>query len=151
MEIDERIESRVRAAFGAAIGQDGDDLVAALEGLDEQGSQEALGLGLTVVEFVLRDAFGDEPTIAELSTEASEMREDLPRLLELVDQSDVVTFLAAVARGDTSLGGLGAKDVGWLTFVCGGYLLDTRGLPDQTWWEYLNEIWQAVSDRPAAE
>jgi hypothetical protein len=151
MNINERIEGRVRAAFSAAIGQDGDDLVAALEGLDEQGSREALGLGLTVIEFVLRDAFGDEPTTTTLSSEASEMRKDLPGLLEFVDQQDIATFLTAVARGDTTLAGLSAKDVGWLTFVCGGYLLDTRGLPDQKWWEYLNEIWDALGDHPATE
>jgi hypothetical protein len=150
MRIDERIEDHVRAAFSAAIGKDGDGIFAALAGLREEDAREVLGLGLTVAEFILKDAFGDEPTPAELAAEAREMQEALPELLEFNDQDRIVTFLTAVAKGDTSLAGLPGEDVAWLTFVCGGYLLGTRRLHDQKWWEYLNEIW-AIVDEPSGQ
>jgi hypothetical protein len=146
MKIDERIEEHVREAFSAAIGRDGDRLVAALDGLDERDSQTALALGLAVCEFVLNDAFGAEPTPAELSTEAEEMRGDLPELLSLDSREQIAAFLGTVARGDTAMAGLDAARIVWLTFVCGGYLLGTRSLDDQKWWEYLNEIWDSLGD-----
>jgi hypothetical protein len=151
MKIDERIEAHVREAFSAVIGKDGDRLVAALDGLDEHDSQIAIGLGLTVCEFVLKDAYGDNPTEAELLDEARDIVAAESEWVDLGTPEQVATFLGAVAREDTSFAGLSRKDIVGLTFVCGGHLLATRSLDDQKWWEYLNEIWAAVEASPTGE
>jgi hypothetical protein len=151
MDIDECIEGHLREAFSAVIGRDGDRMVAALEGLNEQDSQVALVLGLTVCEYALREAFGDEPTESELRNEAQELVADVSDWIDLGTPELVARFLGAVAYGDTSFASLSSADVVTLTLVCGGYLLGTRRSKDQKWWQYLNEIWSEVEEEPLTD
>ncbi len=148
MKIDERIEGHVREAFSAVVGRDGDRMAAAFNGLNEKDSQQALGLGLTVCEFVLNDAFGDSPSDDELLIEARDIVESESAWVDLGAPEQVAVFLRSVAHGDTTFAGMRGKDVLGLAFVCGGHLLATRSLEDQKWWEYLNEIWAAVEAGP---
>jgi hypothetical protein len=151
MEIDERIEGHVREAFSAVVGRDGDRMVAALDGLDERDSQIAVGLALTVCEHVLKDAYGEPVTEIEVLGEARGLVESESDWIDLGTPEHVAVFLGAVARGDTSFAGLSVREVVALAFVCGGYLLATRSLADQKWWEYLNEIWAAVEAAPSSD
>lgn len=148
MQIDERVEARVREAFSAAIGGDGDQMVTALQGLDENDAIRAVQLGLYVVGFVMKHAFGPSPSAADAEETAREVIDRTSSWVDLGTPAEVAAYLLSAARGDVAFPGVPKEDLIGLTFVCGGYLLATRRLEDQRWYEYLDQIWAALEAAP---
>jgi hypothetical protein len=145
VKIDERLEDHVRTAVGSAIAEDGERMVAALNGLTGQELVTCLGYALFATGFVLNDINPDATQdFTELATKMSrEERVDLgiPELARL---------LAAAAHGDTTFDGLDAETVVALTFPALGYLLSWYALDTQHWYDYLDEIWAQLEAVPDA-
>jgi hypothetical protein len=148
MQIDKRVEAQVREAFSGAIGQDGDRMVAAIQQLNETDAVRAAQLGVFAVGFVMKHAFGDSPTAEDAQETARDIIEWASSWVELGTPDEVANFLLSAARADISFPGVPNEDLVGLTFVCGGYLLATRRLKDQRWYEYLDEIWNMLEAMP---
>jgi hypothetical protein len=147
MHIDRAIEERVRNALGAVIDRDGDRMVAALEGLSPGDLQHALGLGLVAVGYVVNDIHPEGVTDAEFSSLAQQIVDSEADWISL-DAEAVKRLLLAASVGDASLPGIESNDAVGLTFVSGGHLLAAFRADKERWFEYLDEIWGALSAAP---
>jgi hypothetical protein len=148
MKISERIEQRVRNAFGAVIDRDGDRMVTASEGLSEPDAATALRMALYVVGFVVNDIYRDGASEGQLLTVARQIVDTEADWVQL-DPADIIArILGAASKGDMSLGGVREEDLAGNVFVSGGHLLGAFSLEGQPWWKYLNEIWAALGAEP---
>jgi hypothetical protein len=144
VHIDAAIEERVRAALGAVIDRDGDGMVSALAGLTSNETRHALGLGLFVVGYVVNNIHPDGVTEAEIASLAQQVTESESDWISLNPES-VRLLLTAGAKGDATLRGIDPNDALGLTFVVGGHLLAAYRAEPERWFEYLDEIWAALS------
>ena len=143
MQIDEQVEDRVRKAFGAVIDRDGDAMVRALEGLDEQQAATALWLALYAVGYVVNDVYRDGVTGEGIRVLANQIVSTESGWITL-DTDTVTRLLGAAAKGDSSLGGVPREDVAGTAFVSGGHLLGAFSADGEPWWQYLDAIWAAL-------
>jgi hypothetical protein len=148
MRIDERVEARVRESFGAVLDRDGNRMTAAFEGLDESDSELAIRLGVYVVGFVMNDAFREGPAAADAHATARDIIESEGSWVDVGTPDEVANFLLSAARSDITFPGVPKEDLVGLTFVCGAYLLGTRRLESQQWFEYLDQIWAVLEAAP---
>jgi hypothetical protein len=148
MRIDERIEQRVRDAFGAVANRDGAGMAAAPQGLSNEDVATALSYGLFVVGFILNDVLREGPTDEDYEVIAGRAIDAASGWIDLGDRAAVVALLRAAAKGDPSVPGVSPEDVLGHTFVLGGYLLQAYRLDNQHWWEYLDDIWAQLEATP---
>jgi hypothetical protein len=139
--VDEQAEARLREAFSGAIGRRPEKVSAALAGVPQKQAETVVGLALFVIGFVVNDACGDgasDGTVRDLAQKIIDGESDWSNVGDL----DLVTrFLAAAARGDVAaVNQLAAEDVVGLSVVAGAHLLAHFRLPDQRWYQYLDEI-----------
>jgi hypothetical protein len=144
MQIDERIEEKVREAYRGVVARDGDRVTAAFRDLGEDDSKAAVGLGLFACGYIVNDVYPDGPTEADLRELARQVVKAESSWIDLGNIDAVANFLGVAAKGDTSFSGVRAEDVTGLTFVCGGHLLATYREKDKHWWDYLDAIWAAA-------
>jgi len=144
MNISEAVEEKVREAYRGVVARDSERIRAALHGLNERESREALGLGLLVCGYVAKDVYPNGPTTTDLQQIAREIISGESEWVNLGSQDSVSNFLGVAVAGDTNFTGIQKDDLVGLIFVCGGHLLATYRREGQHWWEYLDEIWAAV-------
>lgn len=148
MQIDERIEERVRHAYDAVAMEDGQILTQAFEGLSPDDMATALGYGLFVVGFIINDVLRDGASDADLAGIAQRAIESESSWVELGPVDSLVALLRAASKGETSIPGVPREDLVGFTFLLGGYLLQSYRLDNQHWWEYLDDIWAQAQSMP---
>jgi hypothetical protein len=148
MQIDPRIEEQVREAYRGVIAEDGDRMVAVFRDLSEDDARTAVAYGVFVAGYIVNDVFRDGATEAELRELATKIIASESDWINLGRPDTVARLLAAASKGDTTFPGVPPEDVIGHTFVSGGYLLGVYRRKDQHWWDYLNEIWEALLAAP---
>jgi hypothetical protein len=148
MQIDERIEERVRRAYDAVAIEDGQILTQAFEGLSPEDMAKALNYGLFVVGFITNDVLRNGASDADLAGIAERAIESESSWIELGPKDALVALLRAASKGDTPVPGVPPEDLAGFTFVLGGYLLQSYRLDNQNWWEYLDDIWAQAQTMP---
>jgi hypothetical protein len=143
MQIDERVERRLRNAYSRILAKDGEGMVAALEGLGPEESVTAVGMALFVVGYVVNATFPDGATDEQLHTVAQDIVNDESDWVDLGDVDTLARFLSATRTADPWLRELGLEEGTGLALVCGGHLLGHYYGDDQEWYEFLDEIWAA--------
>jgi hypothetical protein len=151
VRIDPRLEERLREAYRGVAGRDGERMVAALRGLDEEDFGRVLRYGRFVIAFVLKDRFPRGAGDAELRAAARTIVDAAEGWADVGDEATVVRFLRSVAAADENLHDLDRETAVGLTFVCGGTLLATHGDEDGDWSDYLDQVWEAAFALPAVE
>lgn len=148
MRIDARIEEAVREAYRAVIAKDGDRMVRGLRGLSEDDFRTAVAYGAFVCGYVVNELFPEGLNEAELNRLAAMIIETESSWISLGSAEDIAKFLAATAKGDTTFAGVAKEDVIGHIFVCGGDLLASYRSRGQAWWDYLEEIENALEAAP---
>jgi hypothetical protein len=147
MQIDESVEARLREAYSAVIDRDGDRMAAALRELDQSQSEHALHLALFVCAFVTKDVYRDGPTEDNLLELGRQIVDGESGWVPL-DLDKIAELLRAALKGDVSLATVDPAEVPPLAIIVGGHLLAAFRLKDQRWWQYLEEIWEALLAAP---
>lgn len=141
MMVDEQVESRLRAAYGAAIAKRADDVTAALDGITHEQSMSLIGLGLYVVGYVVNDIHRDKPNERDVRGLATEIVNAEIDWIDLGGADLVASFLNAAAAGDAAaIGRLGAEEATGLVIVTGGHLLAHYRQENERWFRYLDAI-----------
>jgi hypothetical protein len=154
MQIDARIEEYVREAYRGVAAEDGDRMVAAFEGLSQQDAARVLGYGLFVVGYILREVLRKGPTEEDFDVIAGRAIETVSSWIDLGPKNELVALMRAASKGEMKICGVPGDDLVGFIFVLGGYLLQVYRLPNQHWYEYLDEIWshaQAIPEPSSTE
>jgi hypothetical protein len=147
MQIDPEVEAHLREAYSAVIGRDGNRMAAAFAGLDAKQGEEALRLSLFVVAFIARDVYRQGPTDDDLVVLADQVAESETNWVR-IDRGQVAELLRVAITGRSPSEVLPPNDVPPLAVVVGGHLLGAFSLDGQTWWQYLEDIWEHVLAAP---
>lgn len=147
MQIDPEVEAHLREAYSAVIGRDGDRMAAAFTGLDVTQSEEALSLALFVVAYIARDVYRHGPTDDDLIVLANQVAGSETNWVR-IDRAQVAELLRVALIGESPRAVLPPNDVAPLAVVVGGHLLGAFSLDGQSWWQYLEDIWDALLAAP---
>ena len=149
MQINMAVEPLVREAFGAAVGQDIDRNIVAMKNMVDRGDagvQDSLNLAGAVATFALFDIHdGERPDDEQLHDLAKSFVE--MESWAAFDEQAALTFLTALADR-TSVDGLPSETVTRLAFVMGAWLLAAFGPEDRKWYDYLDQILNALESAP---
>jgi hypothetical protein len=148
MQINEHVEEAVREAFRAVIAKDGDRLVTAFRGLNEDEARTAVAYGVFVAGFVVQDVFRVGVSDDDLRDLATKIIASESGWVDLGDAATLARMLRSAAQGDPTFAGVPREDVIGNLFVSGGFLLTSFRTNDQHWWDYLDEIWAALEAAP---
>lgn len=148
MRIDPDVEAHLREAFAAVIAKDGDRMVTAFRGLDQEQSVEAARYAIFVVGFVVNDVFRKGWTEKQVGDLAAKVVQSEGSWIDLGSADEVARLLDAAGKGDLTFPGVPREDVMGHIVVCGAFLLTSFRLDGQHWWDYLNEVWEAALAAP---
>jgi hypothetical protein len=149
MQIDEQVEEHVREAFNAALHRDGDAMAAAFQGLDLPQTRHAVGLAYFVVGYVVNEIHDGNPTEADLASLAQLIVKSEMNWIPLNAES-VKNVLTAASKNESVVPGVSPEDAMGLAVVVGAYLLAAfrRTNAGEEWFDYLDEVWEALAARP---
>jgi hypothetical protein len=145
MRIDPRVEKPTRDLLGRAIRGEFDELADVIEAIGEERFQECLSLCLSIAGYIAIEICGHEwPTTAKLRRIAeimagADMDFDL-------GESDVYDYLARAALGFEPLIEVfpEREKVGSIPIMVTATLLVSYRGEDRGWWDYLEEIEEAL-------
>jgi len=146
VQLNMAVEPLVREAFAAAVARDPGRSAEALRAMADGGDatvQDSVNLATLVAAFALRDLNGgqrpDDADLQRLAGSFVEMNEWAE-----FDPDTVRSVLTALADQRSVEGELPAQEVARLIFVLGVWLMAAFGPDERHWWQYLDQILDAL-------
>jgi hypothetical protein len=146
MQINMAVEPLVREAFGAALGQDIDRLIAVGQDMAKGGEQvtrDTINLAGAVTAFALFDLHGGAGPEDEQSRELASQFVEMNEWADF-DAETAYIFLSGLSNQRDIREILPPETVARLVFVIGAWLLAAFGPEDRHWYTYLDQIENAL-------
>ena len=143
MGIDPKIEQPTRKMLGHAIRHELDDLAALVQAEGSEALISSIPLCLLASAYIAIDVSDRWPTDADLREIAKNAAESVTRL-DITEQ-EIYEYLSRVALGSEKLDDVfSIEGLGSVPLYATANLLLTFCPDDKEWWEYLDQIWDAV-------
>ena len=141
--INPKVEQATRDMLRQAIRGDLEDLAALIKSVGGEAYRQVLGLCLTAAAYVAVDVSSGWPTEADVR-EIARIIAEREKLIDL-SQADVDAYLSDAVLGfrplEEALGD--AEKAATLPLLITGSMLFRFRPEGLTWWEYLDQIWNA--------
>lgn len=151
MHIDDRVEERLREAFNGVLHRDGAAMANALQTLNLPETQHAVDLAYFITGHIVNEVHAGNPADADLASLARLIVKSEAGWITL-EAPSVQKVIAAAARNEPVIPGLGREESMGLTVVVAAYLLAGFRRTDagEEWFDYLDEVLDAYAATPDA-
>lgn len=143
MIVDPKIEQQARQMLGHAIRHELDDLAALIRTMGDKAFLAAIDLCVFAAGYIAIDVCEQWPTEADLRELARRAEQSVTRLD--ITKEQIYELMSRVALGNEMLNDVfDVQGVGTVPLYTTANLLLKFGPREKEWWEYLDQIWNAV-------
>ena len=143
MGIDRKVEQAARTMLGHAIRHELDDLAAVMRTAGNETLVGSIPLCLFASAYIAIDVCERWPTDADVREIAKNAAESVTRLD--ISEQEIYEYLSRVALGSEKLDDVfSAEGIATVPLYATANLLLTFCPREKDWWEYLDQIWDAV-------
>jgi hypothetical protein len=143
MGIDRKVEQATRTMLGHAIRHELDELAALMRTIGNETLLRGLPLCLLASAYIAIDVCERWPTDADIHEIAKNAAESVTRLD--ISEEEIYVYLSRIALGSEKLDDVfSAEGIVTVPLYATANLLLTFCPREKDWWEYLDQIWDAV-------